>query len=84
MFFVCKICRKVMLISIKFNVSFIKVYKKWFNFRFIVLLGGEIMILLDQEITEKNSYKFKEGYLGFKIPIVSDSMFHTMINNENR
>ena len=42
------------------------------------------MILLDQEITEKNSYKFKERYPGFKIPIVSDSMFHTMINNENR
>ena len=41
------------------------------------------MILLDQEITEKNSYKFKERYPGFKIPIVSDSMFHTMINNEN-
>ena len=49
-----------------------------------MLLGGEDMILLDQEITEKNSYKFKERYPGFKIPIVSDSMFHTMINNENR
>ena len=80
----CKICRKYYLISIKFNVSSIKVYKKWFNFRFIVLLGGEIMILLDQKIIEKNSYKFKERYPGFKIPIVSDSMFHTMINNENR
>ena len=42
------------------------------------------MTILEQEITEKNSYKFKERYPGFKIPIVSDSMFHTMINNENR
>lgn len=42
------------------------------------------MYTLERNISEEGSYKFKERYPGFKIPIVSDSMFHTMISNENR
>ena len=39
---------------------------------------------LDKEISKTNSYKLLDYYKGYKIPIVSDSMFKTMINNESR
>lgn len=40
--------------------------------------------LEDFTISKVNSYKLKELKKGYKIPIVSDVMFHTMINNEKR
>ena len=39
---------------------------------------------LDKEISRINSYPLLDYYKGYKIPIVSDSMFKTMINNESR
>ena len=39
---------------------------------------------LDKEISKVNSYPLLDYYKGYKIPIVSDSMFKTMINNESR
>ena len=39
---------------------------------------------LDEEISKVNSYKLVDYYKGYKIPIVSDAMFKTMINNESR
>ena len=35
---------------------------------------------LDKEISKTNSYKLLDYYKVYKIPIVSDSMFKTMIN----
>ena len=42
------------------------------------------MSLLDRQISSKGAYKLKERKKGDKIPIVSDTMFQTMINNEER
>ena len=39
---------------------------------------------LDREISTTGNYPLLEYYDGYKIPIVSDSMFKTMINNESR
>ena len=39
---------------------------------------------LDRKISTTGNYPLLEYYDGYKIPIVSDSMFKTMINNESR
>jgi predicted transposase/invertase (TIGR01784 family) len=39
---------------------------------------------LDRKISTIGNYPLLEYYDGYKIPIVSDSMFKTMINNESR
>ena len=39
---------------------------------------------LDREVSTTGNYPLLEYYDGYKIPIVSDSMFKTMINNESR
>ena len=39
---------------------------------------------LDKKISTTGNYPLLEYYDGYKIPIVSDSMFKTMINNESR
>ena len=47
--------------------------------------GGEKMkTMLEREMSFKYSYTLEERYEGYKIPIVSDAMFNTMINNESR
>ena len=40
--------------------------------------------MLDRKVSKKNAYIKKEYTKGYKIPIVSDTMFDTMINNESR
>ena len=40
--------------------------------------------MLDRITSDKDSYKKEEYYKGYKIPIISDTMFKTMINNTNR
>ena len=40
--------------------------------------------MLDRKVSKKNAYVKKEYTKGYKIPIVSDTMFDTMINNESR
>ena len=40
--------------------------------------------MLDRITSNKDSYKKKEYYKGYKIPIISDTMFKTMLNNTNR
>ena len=40
--------------------------------------------MLDRITSNKGSYKKKEYYKGYKIPIISDTMFKTMLNNTNR
>ena len=40
--------------------------------------------MLDRMTSDKDSYKKEEYYKGYKIPIISDTMFKTMINNTNR
>ena len=40
--------------------------------------------MLDRMTSNKDSYKKEEYYKGYKIPIISDTMFKTMINNTNR
>ena len=40
--------------------------------------------LLDRMTSDKDSYKKEEYYKGYKIPIISDTMFKTMINNTDR
>ena len=40
--------------------------------------------MLDRMTSDKNSYKKEEYYKGYKIPIISDTMFMTMINNTDR
>lgn len=46
LFYVYKICRKVMSISIKLNISFIKVYKKGLSFKFEVPFNNQYFILI--------------------------------------
>lgn len=46
LFYVYKICRKVMSISIKLNVSSIKVYKKEFKFKFEAPFNNQYFILI--------------------------------------
>ena len=41
-------------------------------------------IMLNREISKVNAYELKELKKGYKIPIISDVMFHTMLNNESR
>ena len=40
--------------------------------------------MLDRMTSDKDSYKKEEYYKGYKIPIISDTMFKTMINNTDR
>ena len=40
--------------------------------------------MLDRKTSDKDSYKKEEYYKGYKIPIISDTMFKTMINNTDR
>lgn len=40
--------------------------------------------MLDRKVSKKNAYVKKEYTKGYKIPIISDTMFETMINNESR
>lgn len=40
--------------------------------------------MLERKTSKKNAYVKKEYTKGYKIPIVSDTMFETMINNESR
>ena len=40
--------------------------------------------ILELPISRKNAYLLKELKKGDRIPIVSDVMFHTMLNNESR
>ena len=40
--------------------------------------------LFNQNISKVNSYKLENYYHGYRIPIVSDTMFHTMLNNQSR
>ena len=40
--------------------------------------------MLERKTSKKNAYVKKEYTKGYKIPIVSDTMFDTMINNESR
>ena len=40
--------------------------------------------MLEREISRVNSYELKEPKKGYRIPLVSDTMFHTMLNNESR
>ena len=40
--------------------------------------------LFNQNISRINSYKLEPYKSGYKIPIVSDTMFHTMLNNQSR
>ena len=42
------------------------------------------MDLLDDSISLIDSYELEKRYPGFKIPMVSNSMLHAMIGNENR
>ena len=55
-----------------------------------LLKGGEFVMFdprkctLDRKISTTGNYPLLEYYDGYKIPIVSDSMFKTMINNESR
>ena len=56
----------------------------------IFVKGGEFIMFdprkctLDRKISTTGNYPLLEYYDGYKIPIVSDSMFKTMINNESR
>ena len=56
----------------------------------IFVKGGEKIMFnprkctLDKKISTTGNYPLLEYYDGYKIPIVSDSMFKTMINNESR
>lgn len=50
---------------------------------------GEIYMInnipmLERKTSKKNAYVKKEYTKGYKIPIISDTMFETMINNESR
>ena len=40
--------------------------------------------MLERKTSKKNAYVKKEYTKGYKIPIISDTMFETMINNESR
>ena len=40
--------------------------------------------MLERDISRVNSYELKEYKKGYRIPIVSDTMFNTMLNNESR
>ena len=40
--------------------------------------------MLERKTSKKNAYVKKEYTKGYKIPIISDVMFETMINNESR
>ena len=40
--------------------------------------------LLEKEISKKNAYKKEKLTKGYKIPIISDTMFHVMLNNKKR
>jgi len=46
--------------------------------------GDKIKTMLEREMSFKYSYTLEERYEGYKIPIISDAMFNTMINNESR
>lgn len=41
-------------------------------------------IMLNNKISKEGAYILKEHRKGDKIPIVSDTMFHVMLNNESR
>lgn len=41
-------------------------------------------VLLNKRVKKDLAYELKEMEEGYKIPIVSDTMFHVMINNEKR
>ena len=41
-------------------------------------------IMIDRDINKENAYVLEEMKKGYKIPIVSDTMFLAMINNEKR
>ena len=43
-----------------------------------------IITILEKEITRENSYKLRDIKKGDIMPMVSDVMFHTMLNNSNR
>lgn len=40
--------------------------------------------MLDRRISKKYAYVKKKYKVGYKIPIISDTMFETMINNSSR
>ncbi len=42
------------------------------------------MSLLEKNITRENSYQLRDIKKGDIMPLVSDVMFHTMLNNSNR
>lgn len=41
-------------------------------------------VLFNEQIKKDLAYKLKEIKKGYKIPIISDTMFHVMLNNEKR
>ena len=43
-----------------------------------------IITILEKEITRENAYKLRDVNKGDIMPMVSDVMFHTMLNNSNR
>ena len=40
--------------------------------------------MLERKMSFEYSYTLEERYEGYKIPIVSDAMFNTMLNNESK
>jgi len=42
------------------------------------------MTMIERKISKENAYVLKEFKKGYKIPIISDTMFHTMLNNYSR
>ncbi len=42
------------------------------------------MSVFEKDITRENAYKLRDIKKGDIMPLVSDVMFHTMLNNSNR